>query len=155
MSGDPTTVAAKGHDHMLYHDVFGLFRAVAVEANRRRLLQTLLVGAGWLLATAASAGQPEAFWPAVKALSFDSLAVREAQGDKGQYALALQRLIEGDEASEHALRRLCDASDAEVRRESCRVYAGLLAAGIGIMIGDGLIALIAGSGKPNPTCRAK
>jgi hypothetical protein len=114
---------------MLYDDAFELFRAVAVPANRRRLLRTLLVGAGWLLATAASAGEPEAFWRAVKALSFDDLAVREAQGDKREYALALQRMIEGDEAGEDALRRLCEAGDPQVRGESRRVYAGLLAAG--------------------------
>jgi hypothetical protein len=94
--------------------------------RRRRLL---LLGAGWLLSTAVSAAEPEPFWRAVKALSFDELAVREAQGEQREYALALQRVVERGDSAEDALRRLCEASDPEVREQSRRLYAGLLAAG--------------------------
>ena len=97
--------------------------------SRRRLLLPAALGAGWLLSTAASAAEPEGFWRAVKALAFDEVAVREAQGEQREYALALQRTIEGDEAAEDALRRLCEAGDPEVREQSRRLYAGLLAAG--------------------------
>jgi hypothetical protein len=72
--------------------------------------------------------ETSAFWRAVKALAFDDLAVRGASGEEREYALALQRLIEGDDVGEHALSRLCEAGDLRVRRESRRAYAGLLAA---------------------------
>jgi hypothetical protein len=78
---------------------------------------------------AALTGDSLAFWRSVKALAFDVPAVRAARGDERDYALALQRLIDGDPDGEDALRRLMQADELHLRRKSQRLYVGLLAAG--------------------------
>jgi hypothetical protein len=79
--------------------------------------------------SATSTEEPSEFWQAVKALSFDDPAIREARGEEAEFALALRQMIDGEEGAEDTLRRLRDATDTRVREESRRVYTELLAAG--------------------------
>jgi hypothetical protein len=98
-----------------------------------RLSQRLVMSVVLMVGLAASrpgAADSDAspFWHAMKTLSFDAPAVRAAQGEEREYALALRSLIGGDREAENVLGRLTQATDPRVRRESQRVYVGLLAA---------------------------
>jgi hypothetical protein len=74
------------------------------------------------------AEEPDAFWRAVRTLEFGDPAVREVQGEQKEFALGLQRVVQGEEGSEDSLIRTCDAlTDPGVRRKARPLCASLLA----------------------------